>query len=258
MEPTSPVKIPDEQKPKKICIYTCIYGNYDKLQKCPVQDIKNCDYICLTDNPNLKSGTWKIHIFTPSKLQVIKDSFPAYNKKIHANMVNTMLCRSNLRLIPVLANYDICVYIDGNVEITNHELISNLLLRAKSTDLLILAKHRTRQNVYQEAIVSSKMPKYKNTNLQKQTLKYKNQGFPTEFPLFSNNFMVYLDPHSPLMDNFYTTYTQEAINYCINQQVRYHCKGQVSLPYVLWKTSTSFCMVASVMDSKEIQVFKHK
>ena len=179
---------------------------------------------------------------------MIRSTFPDYCGEIHANMVNTVLCRTDLRLIPVLAEYDICVYIDGNVQITNPKLIPNLLLQAKSTDLLLLNKHPLRQNAYQEATYSAaNVAKYKNTNLQKQISKYKIEGFPRTFPLFWNGFIIYLDPHSSLMDDFYGTYTQEAINYCIDKRFPYHSQGQVSLPYVVWKTSLPFCMVPPFM-----------
>ncbi len=242
---------------KKICIYTCIYGDYDTLKTHAKQNI-NCDYICLTDNPNLKSETWKIHLFLPSKLQAIRDAFPEYNGAIHANMVNTIICRSDLRLIPVLAEYDICVYIDGNMQITNPNLISNLLLQAKSTDLVVINKHRSRANAYQEAAFSSRLEKYQNTNLEGQISKYRKEGFPTQFPLFSNGFTVYLNPHSPLMDDFYRTYTEETINYCINNLFAFHIQGQVSLPYVLWKTSLPCCVIHRSVLGHGISLKSHR
>ena len=44
---------------EKICVYTCITGNYDNLKDVLVKE-DNVDYICFTDNKYLSSSTWKI------------------------------------------------------------------------------------------------------------------------------------------------------------------------------------------------------
>lgn len=43
---------------EKVCIYTCITGNYDDLHE--VEKEEGIDYICFTNNINLKSQSWKI------------------------------------------------------------------------------------------------------------------------------------------------------------------------------------------------------
>ena len=43
---------------KKLCVYTCITGDYDNLHELEVQE-KNIDYFCFTNNKTLKSKTWK-------------------------------------------------------------------------------------------------------------------------------------------------------------------------------------------------------
>ena len=42
-----------------VCIYTCITGNYDKLQE-PLVYNKDIDYICFTDDMRIKSRYWNI------------------------------------------------------------------------------------------------------------------------------------------------------------------------------------------------------
>ena len=44
---------------KKIAVYTVIMGDYDYLKE-PEFVMDNCDYICFTDNPDLKSDIWQI------------------------------------------------------------------------------------------------------------------------------------------------------------------------------------------------------
>ena len=47
----------------KIAVYTCITGNYDNLLEISEKSDK-IDYICFTDNKNLKSASWKIKYFS--------------------------------------------------------------------------------------------------------------------------------------------------------------------------------------------------
>ena len=52
-------KLLEDVKNKKIVIYTAFTGNYDNL-KDPEYIDENCDYVCFTDNPHIKSSIWKI------------------------------------------------------------------------------------------------------------------------------------------------------------------------------------------------------
>ena len=44
---------------EKLCVYTCITGDYDNLHEIEHPE-KNIDYYCFTNNKSLKSKTWKI------------------------------------------------------------------------------------------------------------------------------------------------------------------------------------------------------
>src|SRR4051794_37365019 len=46
----------------KIVVYTAITDNYDHLYE-PLYKCDKFDYVCFTDNPNLKSDFWKIKTF---------------------------------------------------------------------------------------------------------------------------------------------------------------------------------------------------
>ena len=75
---------------KNVC-YTCIIGNYDTL-KDPKYITDNFDYICFTNNKNLKSNIWTIKYIDVSfndKISQIK--FQRYLKvnpqKVYINMI---------------------------------------------------------------------------------------------------------------------------------------------------------------------------
>ena len=51
----------EKMKNKKVCVYTCITGNYDNLNEItPEVYEENIDYYCFTNNQNIKSDTWNV------------------------------------------------------------------------------------------------------------------------------------------------------------------------------------------------------
>jgi hypothetical protein len=45
---------------KKMCVFTTLIGGYEMLNEQPVAHKSNLDFFCFTDDPKLKSETWKI------------------------------------------------------------------------------------------------------------------------------------------------------------------------------------------------------
>lgn len=43
-----------------LCVYTCLYGNYEKLPEQTIARETSVPFYCFTDNPNLESQTWQI------------------------------------------------------------------------------------------------------------------------------------------------------------------------------------------------------
>jgi FkbM family methyltransferase len=215
---------------KKIAIYTCIYGGYDNPKEYVEQDIE-CDYLCFTDNCNLRSNTFKIVVYEPLL------AIPTVNANTaNVSIVNTVLARSDLFLMAPLRDYDICIMIDGNIELNKSNIISNVLKTVPHNNIdLVLSKHPWNNCIYQEAHFSMKIPKYNNTNLTSQITKYSQEGYPSHNGLYWNGIIFYLHPFAENMRHFYDLYTQELLEYHIDKLCRFHPQGQVSLPYTLWK-----------------------
>lgn len=104
---------------KKFVIYTCLFGHYDKL-KTPLIPDKKFDYVCFTNNKNLKSKFWNII-------------------NINENDDNLYLSRK-LKILPhkYLINYDKSIYIDSNIVFVANP---NYLIDLLSFDDLILFEH---------------------------------------------------------------------------------------------------------------------
>lgn len=47
------------------CVYTTLIGDYEKLIEQPLAASSSLPFICLTDDPNLRSGTWQIRHVKP-------------------------------------------------------------------------------------------------------------------------------------------------------------------------------------------------
>ena len=206
----------------KICIYTVIFGDYDQLHPHVKQNIP-CDYLCFTNNPNLQTEKDFFQI-------IIDDPLPRSGLTVHPvnqNIAKTILYRTNLQIVPALKKYDVCVYIDANAKIADPNLISTILAQAGDADL-ILNRHPIRDCVFEEAIVSKSIDKYKYTDLSRQTKDYQADGLKPHSGLYWNGFMAFLKPFDSKMDLFYQMYTDHMLKYTTNPKKYYHPQGQVS------------------------------
>jgi hypothetical protein len=51
-------------QPRSICVYTALIGGYEKLNEQPVAAASRLPFICLTDDPSLKSESWQLRQVT--------------------------------------------------------------------------------------------------------------------------------------------------------------------------------------------------
>ena len=86
---------------KRIVVYTVIMGDYDYL-KDPEYVMENCDYICFTNNPDLKSDIWEIRYDSNTELDNTRW------QRRHKVLAHEYLPDT----------YEWCIYVDGNVRIT--------------------------------------------------------------------------------------------------------------------------------------------
>lgn len=119
----------------RICVYTCITGDYDDLQ--PIYHEEGIDYICFTNNMYLKSDDWKIiHI------------------EDHDGLGNMMLSRE-IKIVGhsfIRENYDISIWIDGAIQVRNSikDFLEQYCHMNKSN--MACFKHSVRDCMYEEAV----------------------------------------------------------------------------------------------------------
>ena len=160
------------EKNKKV-VYTCITGNYDSLLD-PQYISDGFDYICFTDNMNLKSNTWEIKPLpkeTEELSQVKKQRYVKINPH------------------KLLKEYDLSIWVDGCVYLKDD--LNELLNQTIKEDCSVYAPtHPSRNCIYSEANVVIKMRKDKEENVNPQIERYKQEEFPKNYGLLQSNILI--------------------------------------------------------------------
>lgn len=139
---------------KKV-IYTAIIGNYDNLKE-PKIITPGFDYICFTDNPNLKSKSWKIVLLTGFledkilQARTIKIDYASY-----------------------VSNYDMSIWLDASIQINCNleDFILRNIEKIGNAEFISL-KHPSRTDILQEAEACVARGKVDVSIIKKQLYKY--------------------------------------------------------------------------------------
>lgn len=136
-------------------IYTVITDGYDTLRE-PLIITPGWDYICYTDNPDLKSEHWSI-VHVP----VDKKSTKKQNRL--------------LKLVPkVFDLYAESIYIDGNIQINCN--LNKFLLKYNPSDFMVM-DHPERSSIYKEALACVELDKDNPKVILRQLDHYFSEGF---------------------------------------------------------------------------------
>lgn len=192
---------------EKICVYTCITGDYDELQ--PVYQEEGIDYICFTNNRNLKSAEWKI-IY-------IEDN----------NNLGNMLLSREIKIIghPFLKEkYDISIWIDGSVQVRNS--IKDFLKQYCETDKFNMAcfKHSVRDCVYEEAVACIVGRKEDKENLLPVLEMLREEKYPAHYGLAECT--VLIRRHNNVL-------VKQAMQLWFELLKKYAKRDQLYFPYVI-------------------------
>ena len=160
------------EKSSKV-VYTCITGGYDQLIEPSYVD-ENFDYICFTDNPDLKSEIWDVRSLpkeTEGLTQIKKQRYV----KINAHKV--------------LPEYELSIWVDGNIDVKDNmsELVKNILVDDCS---VYVPKHPQRTCLYDEVRPVISMRKDSAENINPQIERYKKEGFPKGYGLLQSNILI--------------------------------------------------------------------
>lgn len=183
------------------CIYTCLFGDTDFL-KDPEVVTPGCDYVCFTNNPNLKSDVWKIQL-------------------CDGHIGNKRLSRW-FKILPP-EGYDQTLYVDATFRILRD---LTPLLKSK-TEGVYLFKHPQRNCAYKEAEVVKDKKLDDERLINAQVANYQTEGFPENYGLWRCGILIRDSRNAKLNE----TWLQEVESYS--------WRDQISFPYACWKTGTT-------------------
>ena len=206
-------KLEEVKKEPKIVVYTCITGGYDNLIK-PTLVTPGVDYVCFTDNKDLKSNIWKI--------RPIPEELLGYSKVKQQRGVKILPHR-------YLPEYDISIWVDANVD-TKGNIKDYLQGLDFNTYSVFIPEHPSRKCIYKEKEECVRLRKITGDGIalaNKQMARYKAEKFPENYGLVQSN--VVIRAHN-------TEYSKKLMETWWSELKDYSHRDQLSFNYALWKT----------------------
>ena len=197
---------------KKIVVYTCITGKYDKVEE-PLVTESNCDYVLFTNNKELKSDIWQIKEI-PKDIENLKDNI----------IINRYI---KMHPSELFKKYDYSIYIDGNIKIISK--ISHFIKYINNENGLAIHRHCVNNCIYKEINTCIAFGKGNRKMLKKQYRRYRKENFPKEFGMVECNVLV-SDLNNDNQKKIFDGWWNE---YLISESKR----DQISLPYIIWKNN---------------------
>lgn len=235
----------------KIAYITAVYGSYEATCKPFAKQTIPSDFICFTDNPSIVAQGWQIdttpyHIQNPSQLDSSEHRNSMQNNKHTFNIAKYY--KQAFYNIPRLQKYDIIIWLDGTLEITNpntSEFIKNSILEKKN---VIVFEHEYRSGQLAQEVSNSRIPKYTSTRWNNQDQPY--QDVDSQFASYigegySDDFWKGIFPNQPKAGVWITCFvgydmknpeTRTFLDAWYLETLKNTTQDQIGFPYALWKT----------------------
>lgn len=198
-------------KNEKGVVYTAIFGDYESLLDPKIIN-PNLDYICFTDNPNLKSNVWKICLI----------DFPELDSTRKARRIKTLPHK-------FLSEYEFSIWVDAAFLIVGD--LEEYVNTFSKNNLFLGINHSWRDCIYEESKAILGLNKDNEEIVKKQIDKYKSEGFPENFGLIESGILFRRHNH-PIISKLMDEWHDEIMNFSK--------RDQLSLNYVCWKNNFSY------------------
>ena len=189
----------------KVCVFTCITGDYDNLQKLDYVD-KEYDYICFTNNKNIVSDFWKI-IY------------------ISEDLDNLTLARK-IKILghEVLKKYDMTIWLDGAVKL--RKPLSTFISECNPDEYdMVCFNHSQRDCIYDEINACVYLYKENITNANKIYNFLEKEKYPKHNGLIESTVLVRKNNKE----------IDELMKLWFKMITNYSRRDQLSFDYCLWK-----------------------
>lgn len=124
--------------PPRVCVYTALLGGYERLNEQPVVSQSNIPFLCLTDDPDLRSDTWQIRLVSPLFGMDPVRSQRDFKLRPHVH----------------LTDFDFSIYIDNSVLLTQPP--ERIIERYLPVSGFALPRHSDHLTVLDEFLVVAK------------------------------------------------------------------------------------------------------
>ena len=209
---------------KKV-VYTAIFGGKDTAKNMDI--CEDVDYILFTDDPNLESDQFKIHVVPP-----------LYDDPVRSAKYYKILAH---RIFP---SYLYSLWIDGSIQLSNvdlHQLFDQYL---KEFDLAFHL-HPIRDCIYAEAEKCIELGKDNPEIIKKQMAYYRSQNYPEHAGLISGG--IIFRNHTKMVKRFNEAWW--------NEICKHSRRDQLSLPYVLRKLDIEIFSIPGHVRNRNVDGF---
>lgn len=199
----------------RVVVYTAITANYDNLYD-PSYKSDKFDYICFTDNPNLKSDFWEIRMIPDCNLDPTRKA-------------------RYVKILPqlFLQDYEYSVWVDANINVIGD--LQELLRIYLSKSNLVFFRHSDGRNcIYQEAEACIRRNKDHKDIILAQAEKYRKENYPQNNGLVSSGVILRRHNNPKVIE------TMEA---WWNEVEKHSKRDQMSFNYIAWKLQTPFSII---------------
>jgi hypothetical protein len=126
-------------RPARLCLFTTLLGQYEELNEQPVAAGSTIPFLCLTDDPDLRSDSWQI-----------KQVAPVFG-------MDPIRSQRDLKIRPHvhLPDFDASIYIDNSVLLT--EPPERLFERYNPVSGFCLPRHSFRDSVLDEFVAATRL-----------------------------------------------------------------------------------------------------
>lgn len=190
----------------KICVYTCITGDYDSLKNLSYPD-NNFDYICFTNNKDITSDFWKV----------------VY---ISEDLDNLTLARK-IKILghDELKKYDLTIWLDGAMQL--RKPLSTFLDECCDLDNydMVGFNHRDRDCIYDEIDTCVFLFKESVENAKKINSFLRKEKYPEHNGLIESTVLIRKNNNE----------VKNLMNLWFDMVTRFSRRDQLSFNYCLWK-----------------------
>ncbi len=234
----------------KIAFISAIYGPYEVSCKPFVKQTIPADFICFTNCDNIEVNEWIIdknpyHTTNPCLFDTKECINSISNNKHTFNIAKYY--KQNFQDIPRLKNYDVVIWLDGSIQITNPKVAEWVVKKIKENPI-ITWEHVHRNGKLQSEALDSNFYRYTSTFWFGQHQPY--QDVVAQYNVYvadgynDDNYWSQIEPNRPHFGVWVTCFVAfdnknnnvtKFLNLWYEQTLRLTTQDQIGFPYVAQK-----------------------